>query len=99
MMAEAGQLICVLAGPRSAVEQVKPFTTGVIGRVNIDLSDQDQAQASLLKVIGNTFILDMVNTLSEGLTVAETSGLGVDNLHQVRTGNEHAMDCFEPFLY
>jgi inosine/xanthosine triphosphate pyrophosphatase family protein len=33
-------------------------------------------------VIGNTFILNMVETLSEGHVVAEKSGLGVDNLHQ-----------------
>jgi len=81
-MAESGQLICVLAGPRAAVDKVKPFTTGVMGRVDIDYSDQSPGQATLLKVIGNTFILQMVEALSEGLTVAETSGLGVDNLHQ-----------------
>jgi 3-hydroxyisobutyrate dehydrogenase-like beta-hydroxyacid dehydrogenase len=81
-MAESGQLVCVLAGPASAVEKVKPFTSGVIGRANIDLSDEPYGKATLLKVIGNTFILSMVETLSEGHTIAEKTGLGNDNLHK-----------------
>jgi 3-hydroxyisobutyrate dehydrogenase-like beta-hydroxyacid dehydrogenase len=35
-MAEAGQLICILAGPMEAVEKVKPYTKGVMGRAVID---------------------------------------------------------------
>lgn len=81
-MADNGQLVCVLAGPASAVEKVKPYCKGVMGRANIDLSDQPQGKATLLKIIGNTFILNMVETLSEGHTLAERSGLGNDNLHQ-----------------
>ncbi len=41
-----------------------------------------QGKATLLKIIGNTFVLNMVETLSEGHTLAEKSGLGNDNLHQ-----------------
>jgi len=81
-MAESGQLVCVLAGPASAVEKVKPYTKGVMGRANIDFSDQPQGKATHLKIIGNTFILNMVETLSEGHALAEKSGLGNDNLHQ-----------------
>jgi 3-hydroxyisobutyrate dehydrogenase-like beta-hydroxyacid dehydrogenase len=81
-MADSGQLVCVLAGPATAVEKVKPYTTGVMGRSNIDFSGQSQGTATHLKIIGNTFILSMVETLAEGLTVAEKSGLGVDNLHK-----------------
>ncbi|KAF2433541.1 hypothetical protein EJ08DRAFT_676712 [Tothia fuscella] len=81
-MADSGQLVFVLAGPAEAIEKVKPYTTGVMGRSNIDLSDQPQGIATHLKIIGNTFILSMVETLAEGLTVSETSGLGVDNLHK-----------------
>ncbi|KAF6224843.1 hypothetical protein HO133_010037 [Letharia lupina] len=80
-MADNGQLVCVLAGPASAVERVKPYCKGVMGRANIDFSDQPQGKATLLKIIGNTFILNMVETLSEGHTLAERSGLGNDNLH------------------
>jgi 3-hydroxyisobutyrate dehydrogenase-like beta-hydroxyacid dehydrogenase len=81
-MADSGQLICVLAGPAEAVEKVKAYTTGVMGRGDIDFSGQSQGKATHLKIIGNTFILSMVETLAEGLTVAEKSGLGVDNLHK-----------------
>ena len=80
-MAESGQLVCVLAGPAAAVGQVKKYTKGVIGRANIDFSDQPHGKATLLKIIGNTFILNMVESLSEGHTIAEKSGLGCENLH------------------
>lgn len=80
-MADAGQLVCVLAGPKDSVEKVKPYTKGVMGRANVDFSGQRVRQALLLKVIGNTFVLNMVEALSEGHTLAEKSGLGSDNLH------------------
>lgn len=82
-MAEAGQLICVLAGnDPEAVARVKPYCKGVMGRENIDLSGHDPSKATLLKLIGNTFVLSMVETLSEGHVIAEKSGLGVDELHR-----------------
>lgn len=81
-MADNGQLVCVLAGPASAVKKVIPYCKGVMGRANIDYSDQPQGKATLLKIIGNTFILNMVETLSEGHTLADKSGLGNENLHQ-----------------
>ncbi|KAL8652848.1 MAG: hypothetical protein Q9210_002453 [Variospora velana] len=82
-MADTGQLVCVLAGPGPSVKKVLLFCKGVMGRANIDYSDQPCGRATLLKVIGNTFILNMVETLSEGHTIAEKFGLGNDNLHQV----------------
>lgn len=81
-MADSGQLVCVLAGPKAQVDKVKPFCKGVMGRAEIDYSDQPHGNASRLKIIGNTFILSMVETLSEGHTLAEKCGLGTDNLHQ-----------------
>jgi 3-hydroxyisobutyrate dehydrogenase-like beta-hydroxyacid dehydrogenase len=81
-MADAGQLICVVAGPSEAVKQVIPYCKGVIGRANVDFSGQEPSKATLLKVIGNTFIVGMVNALSEGHVLAEKSGLGSDELHK-----------------
>jgi 3-hydroxyisobutyrate dehydrogenase-like beta-hydroxyacid dehydrogenase len=81
-MADSGQLVCVLAGSKESVEKVKPYTKGVMGRAFVDLGGQPVGKATLLKVIGNTFILNMVETLSEGHVLAEKSGLGNDNLHQ-----------------
>jgi 3-hydroxyisobutyrate dehydrogenase-like beta-hydroxyacid dehydrogenase len=80
-MADSGQLICILAGPPAAVDLVKPFCKGVMGRENIDFGGQVQGKATLLKVIGNTFILQMVEALSEGHTLAGKTGLGTDNMH------------------
>lgn len=81
-MADNGQLVCVLAGPKNLVDRVIPYCSGVMGRAEINFSDQPHGKATHLKIIGNTFILAMVETLSEGHVVAEKSGLGVDNLHQ-----------------
>jgi len=81
-MADNGQLVCVLAGPKAQVDKVKPYCQGVMGRAIIDYSDQPQGNATRLKIIGNTFILNMVETLSEGHTLAEKSGLGSPALHQ-----------------
>ena len=81
-MADDGELICVIAGPEKAVDKVKPFCEGVMGKVNIDLSGQEPGQATRLKLIGNTFVLNMVEALSEGHVVAEKSGLGPQNLHK-----------------
>lgn len=80
-MADNGQLVCVLAGPKAQVDKVKPYCTGVMGRAVIDYSDQPHGVATRLKIIGNTFIVAMVETLSEGHTLAEKSGLGSENLH------------------
>lgn len=81
-MADNGQLVCVIAGPKESVERVKPYTKGVIGKAYVDFGGQPVGKATLLKVIGNTFILNMIETLSEGHVLAEKSGLGNDNLHQ-----------------
>ncbi|KAI8931144.1 hypothetical protein NX059_011497 [Plenodomus lindquistii] len=81
-MADAGSLVCVLAGASTSVKKVLPYTIGVMGRLNIDFSDQPAGNATLLKVIGNTFILNMVSQLSESHVLAEKSGLGSDNLQK-----------------
>lgn len=80
-MADSGNLICVLAGAGASVAKVKPYTKGVMGRADIDYSNQPAGNATLLKIIGNTFILNMVEVLSEGHVLAEKTGLGTANLH------------------
>ncbi|KAF2637598.1 6-phosphogluconate dehydrogenase-like protein NAD-binding protein [Massarina eburnea CBS 473.64] len=80
-MADAGSLVCVCAGTSSSVQKVLPYTKGVMGRETIDYSSQPSGNATLLKVIGNTFILNMNEVLSEGHVLAEKTGLGSANLH------------------
>ena len=79
---KARECRCVLAGPAPAVKKVIPYCKGVMGRANIDLSDQPHGKATLLKVVGNTMILNMIESLSEGHALADKSGLGTDVLHQ-----------------
>ncbi|CAM1511119.1 Fc.00g086320.m01.CDS01 [Cosmosporella sp. VM-42] len=81
-MAAAGQLIGVLAGPRGSVEKAKPWFKGVTSTVEIDMSDEPYGKALKLKVLGNTFILNMVEQLAEAHVVAEKSGLGTQAIHQ-----------------
>lgn len=78
--ADAGQLVVIPAGPADAVAKIKPFLDGVTARATIDLGgpDADVGRASLMKVLGNTFILNTVETLAEGMVAAEKSGLGTD---------------------
>lgn len=81
-MADAGQLVGVLAGPRASVARAKPWFTGVTSRAEIDLSDEPYGKALTLKVLGNTFILNMVEQLAEAHVVAEKSGLGTDAIQK-----------------
>ena len=80
-MADAGQLVCVPAGPTSSVDKALPFARAV-GRSVINLGGQPYSASSTLKIIGNTFILNMVNQLAEGHVLAETTGLGSANLQK-----------------
>jgi 3-hydroxyisobutyrate dehydrogenase-like beta-hydroxyacid dehydrogenase len=81
-MADAGQLIGVLAGPKSAVQRARPYFKGVMARGEIDMSDEPFEKALKLKLIGNSFVLNMVEQLAEGHVLAEKSGLGTQYLHQ-----------------
>lgn len=81
-MADAGQLIFVLAGPQEPVDKVKPFIKGVMGKAFVDFGNQPYGKAMTLKLIGNATILQMVEALAEGHVVAEKSGLGTDEFHK-----------------
>ncbi|EGX94669.1 6-phosphogluconate dehydrogenase 2 [Cordyceps militaris CM01] len=79
--AEAGQLIAVLAGPSASVDRARPWFKGVTARAEIDLTGAPYGKATTLKVIGNTFVLNMVEQLAEAHVLAETSGLGTQPIH------------------
>ena len=80
--ADAGQLVPVLAGPKASVDKVKPYFKGVMARAEIDMSDEPYSKSSTLKVLGNTFVVNMVEQIAEGHVLAEKSGLGNGYLHQ-----------------
>lgn len=53
-----------------------------IGRAVVDLGGQEPGTASLLKLIGNVFIVNMIETVAETHVLAEKSGLSVSNLQK-----------------
>ncbi|KAK9449702.1 uncharacterized protein V1518DRAFT_414416 [Limtongia smithiae] len=94
-MAAAGALVFVLAGSKDGIAKITPYLDGVMGRLTIDLSDNaDVGTALKLKVIGNTVILGMVESLSEGHVLSEKSGLGTANFEKFIT----AMFGMSPYL-
>ncbi len=50
-VAEAGQLLFIVAGPTAATEAIAPYLKGVMGRGVISLGE-DVAKASLMKTSG-----------------------------------------------
>ena len=78
--AKAGALICILSGPASAINVVQPFIKGVVGRATIECVEQAAEQSSLLKIIANIFILNVVEILAEGLTMAEKTSVAPEKL-------------------
>ncbi|KAI1116838.1 NAD binding domain of 6-phosphogluconate dehydrogenase-domain-containing protein [Nemania sp. NC0429] len=80
--AEAGVLVFVPAGPKSSIDRLRPYTTGVMGRAEIPFDDKPAESSLKLKLLGNTFILNMVSVLGEGLALGEKAGVGVEPVKQ-----------------
>ncbi|KAI0014277.1 6-phosphogluconate dehydrogenase 2 [Xylariaceae sp. FL0662B] len=81
--AEAGQLIFVIAGPKPALDKLRPYTKGVMGKGEVAFENEAYGQALKLKLVGNSFLFNMVSMLGEGFTVAEKSGVGVGPVKQL----------------
>ncbi|KAK7927938.1 hypothetical protein PG985_004936 [Apiospora marii] len=80
--ADAAQLIFVPAGPKSSIDKLRPFIQGVMGKAEIPFEDKAYGSALKLKLIGNTFVLNMVTQLAEALTLAEKSEVGTAPVKQ-----------------
>lgn len=91
-MADLGQLVGVLSGPSAAVDRARPYFQGVTARAEILMRDVPVGQAPLLKLIGNTFIMNMVEQLAEGHVLVEKAG--VDNSHL-----QHLVELVFPGIY
>ncbi|KAI0459687.1 NAD binding domain of 6-phosphogluconate dehydrogenase-domain-containing protein [Xylaria acuta] len=81
--ADAGLLIFVPAGPKTAIDKLRPYTTGVMGRAEIPFDDKPYESSLKLKLLGNTFIINLVTQLGEGLTLGEKAGVGVEPVKQL----------------
>ncbi|KAI0393517.1 NAD binding domain of 6-phosphogluconate dehydrogenase-domain-containing protein [Xylariaceae sp. FL0594] len=80
--AEAGNLIFVPAGPKSAIDKLRPYIVGVMGRAEIPFDDKPYESSLKLKLLGNSFIVSIVTILGEGLTLGEKSGVGTEPVKQ-----------------
>jgi hypothetical protein len=78
-------LIAALAGPAESADKIRPYLTGVTCRAILDFGGQDWSKGCLAKVVGNTFLVSMSETLAQGLTLAEKSGMYLV-LHSARPG-------------
>lgn len=74
-VAEAGQLLFVVAGPSAATEAIAPYLKGVMGREVINLGE-DVSKASLMKTSGNFITAAMMEIVAEAHVFAEKTGLG-----------------------
>ena len=54
-----------------------------IGRDMVDFSGESPGSASLLKLVGNTFLLNAMVVVAEGHVLAEKTGLGIENLQKL----------------
>ena len=60
----------------------------------MDLSGQEPGEASLLKIIGNVFIVNTIETVAEAHVLAEKTGLKISHLQEaigVLFGGPHAL--------
>lgn len=81
-MADSGMLIVVAAGKSDVIDRARVLFKGVTARDEILLRDQPEANSQLLKVIGNTFIFNMIEQLAEGHVLAEKTGLAPEAMHK-----------------
>ncbi|KAI0478960.1 NAD binding domain of 6-phosphogluconate dehydrogenase-domain-containing protein [Xylariaceae sp. FL0804] len=70
------------AGPKSSIDRARPYFTGVMGRAEIPFEDQAYGKSSTLKLVGNSFLLNMVAQMGETMTLAEKSGAGTGPFQQ-----------------
>ncbi|KAH7379792.1 hypothetical protein BKA64DRAFT_713834 [Cadophora sp. MPI-SDFR-AT-0126] len=81
-VAEAGQLLFVVAGPSAATEAIAPYLKGVMGREVISLGE-DVSKASLMKTSGNFITAGMMEIVAEAHVFAEKTGLGSEAMEML----------------
>ncbi|KAK9686983.1 hypothetical protein K7432_014956 [Basidiobolus ranarum] len=79
--AQAAQLILVPAGSQKVLEKIRPHLVPVIGRAILDLG-QDPAAAAKTKLVGNFFIVSVIEALAEGMTFGEKSGVSREKIKE-----------------
>ncbi|KAK2599059.1 hypothetical protein QQS21_005465 [Conoideocrella luteorostrata] len=80
-VAATGELIFAMAGPAPSLKRVEPYIIDVMGRKIINLGEEAH-KSCLLKISGNIFVIGFQELASEGLVLAEKTGLGVDQMEE-----------------
>ncbi|CAK0735348.1 hypothetical protein CVIRNUC_000566 [Coccomyxa viridis] len=65
--------LCVSGGPEGARQRAKPLLDA-IGQGILDVGDEAKAGAAM-KLVGNFFIVSIIELLAEGMTLAEKNGV------------------------
>ncbi|KAI1752502.1 NAD binding domain of 6-phosphogluconate dehydrogenase-domain-containing protein [Xylaria castorea] len=81
--AEAGALIFVPAGPKAVIDKLRPYITGVMGRSEISFDDKPYEMSLKMKLLGNTFVINLVTQLGEAITLSEKTGVGAEPVRQM----------------
>lgn len=71
--AMAGQVLWAPAGPALAIQRLQPFLDAM-GRGTMQIGP-DAYMASVMKLSGNFFIAATIETIAEGMTLAEKNGV------------------------
>lgn len=79
--ATAARLWICPAGPAEVIERCKPLFEA-LGQ-GVIVVGSDPQLASVLKLVGNFFVISAIETLSEAFTLAEKAGLEVETVLQV----------------
>ncbi|KAF8079004.1 NAD-P-binding protein [Lyophyllum atratum] len=81
-VAEKAQLLLIMSGDYRSKKEVAYHLVPAIGRKVIDLGGNLE-KAPTFKLIGNSMILGTLEVLAEAYTLAEKSGIGADNVHNL----------------
>jgi len=73
--ADAGDLVCVLAGEYQAKQEVAHILVPGVGKKAMDLGGNLE-KAAIFKLIGNSMILGSLEILAEAFTLSEKAGIG-----------------------
>ncbi|ORX97703.1 hypothetical protein K493DRAFT_313948 [Basidiobolus meristosporus CBS 931.73] len=79
--AQAAQLILAPAGSQQVLEKIRPHLVPVIGRAILELGE-DPSTAAKTKLVGNFFIVSVIEALAEGMTLGEKSGVPREKLKE-----------------
>ncbi len=74
-MARAGTLLFAVAGPYASKQAISHLLTPHMGRKIMDFGGNPE-QAAKFKLIGNSWILGIIEMLSETMTLADKTGVG-----------------------